>query len=779
MTFVWSLISYLFFLIKMKKTKKWIHISEEILEALRMKRAIVALESTIISHGMPYPLNLEVAKEVEEVIRRNNAIPATIAIIHGVPHVGLSDSQLEILARNKESMIRKASTRDLGFICANKLTAATTVASTMRFAHCVGISVFATGGIGGVHRGAEVSMDVSADLIELSRTPVTVVCAGIKSILDIPKSLEVLETYGVPVLGYKSEQFPAFYHNNSGISSPLVANSSAEIASIMQYNALCGHNTGIVVGVPNPMPVINSKELDVHVQSALEEAERGNISGPAITPFLLSRIEKLTTGKSLDANIALIKHNARIAAQVAIEYASVCQSSEERIDFTSNVVSSPVSSTRSRPVDEQSEAIVKKSKPDVLVVGGAVMDLIGSVDEFSRLHTSNPGKLVFSSGGVGRNIAQAVAIIFRQSSGGAEERKVILASAVGDDISGQNILKGSESLGIDTSLIKVLPLLDSNRSNAHGTAVYNAIHDEKGDLVIGIADMNIFKEINPHYIKTLAGSIENAQLIVVDGNIPIDSFAILGNICRHYKKPIFFEPTSDAKCLLPFHAESLDQIAIMKPNISELVQMVNFCYQKDLIQSGKALVGNTLSSLMTLKVSCSNRSQVTNFYDLIDVTDLRILANALYQVLINSRPKGFGSASIDWKEKYGLIHRKHLIVSLGSRGILWVGPTEIIRKKEEPLLGLIESFIENEDGSSAVCHLRAHEIAPVAKAAESSTEVIWHTNGAGDAFCAGVIARMIHKHNVSASYQLPDYECIICGLDNARGHIEASSPPKR
>lgn len=216
----------------MSKRQLTIEVASEVRDALARGTPIVALESTIISHGMPYPRNLQVALELEQIVRQNGAIPATIAVIHGVPRVGLSHDQLELLAK-EQRIVLKASTRDLSVVCSQKSHAATTVASTMRIAHLVNIPIFATGGIGGVHRGAELTMDISADLIELSRTPVTVICAGIKSILDIPKSLEVLETQGVPVLGYKTDEFPAFFTNKSGVKTPARIDSAREAAQVI------------------------------------------------------------------------------------------------------------------------------------------------------------------------------------------------------------------------------------------------------------------------------------------------------------------------------------------------------------------------------------------------------------------------------------------------------------------------------------------------------------------------------------------------------------------
>ncbi|KAJ1443031.1 hypothetical protein B484DRAFT_441751 [Ochromonadaceae sp. CCMP2298] len=278
-----------------------VQLSPEVQAALERGGPVVALESTIISHGMPYPRNLEVARQVEEAVRSCGAVPATIA-----------DSVL------------KASTRDLGDALARGLTAATTVAATMKLAHLAGIAVFATGGIGGVHRGSESTMDVSADLLELSRTPVTVVCAGIKSILDIPKSLEVLESNSVPVVSLSSPEFPAFYTNDSGVKSPLSLECTGEIACIMLQQRRLQLGASVLVAVPNPEPA-SAERIQSAINHALAGAKSEGIKGAAVTPYLLSKIQQLTEGASLDSNIALVLNNARVAAKIAVEYAALVQ----------------------------------------------------------------------------------------------------------------------------------------------------------------------------------------------------------------------------------------------------------------------------------------------------------------------------------------------------------------------------------------------------------------------------------------------------------------------
>ncbi|MBB5041554.1 pseudouridine-5'-phosphate glycosidase [Shinella fusca] len=291
--------------------------SAEVAAAKARGAPIVALESTIITHGMPYPGNLDMARSVERIIREEGAVPATIVVIDGVLHIGLEDAQLEALSQSEGAM--KVSRADLAFAIAERRTGATTVAATMIGAALAGIKVFATGGIGGVHRGAEETFDISADLEELARTGVIVVCAGAKAILDIPKTLEVLETRGVPVVTYDSPVFPAFWSRDSGLKSPLMLNSPAAIANFQAVREELGITGGMLIA--NPVPEadeIPREEMEIYIARAIDNAERDEIAGKAVTPYLLDNLFHLTDGRSLKTNIALVENNARLAAEIAV-----------------------------------------------------------------------------------------------------------------------------------------------------------------------------------------------------------------------------------------------------------------------------------------------------------------------------------------------------------------------------------------------------------------------------------------------------------------------------
>lgn len=296
-------------------------IAPEVAAALADGQAVVALESTIVAHGMPYPRNLETALALEADLRAKGVVPATIAVIDGRLRVGLDAHALELLATGRN--IAKASRRDLAALVATRAHGATTVAATMAIAALAGIAIFATGGIGGVHRGAESTMDVSADLYELARTPVAVVCAGAKSILDIPKTLELLESLGVPVLGYRSDDFPAFYARTSGRRTDRRCDTALEVAQLIAAQRRLGMG-GLLVA--NPIPAEHALDADAierEIAAAVEAAAAAGVAGAAMTPFLLGRLNEATGGTSLAANIALVLNNVAVAGEIALAYAAL------------------------------------------------------------------------------------------------------------------------------------------------------------------------------------------------------------------------------------------------------------------------------------------------------------------------------------------------------------------------------------------------------------------------------------------------------------------------
>ena len=302
---------------------RYLDIKQDVQEALDQGRPVVALESTIISHGMPYPQNVETALQVEQIVRENGAVPATIAVIGGKLKAGLTPDEIEYFGK-KGTKITKASRRDLAALCALGEDGATTVTTTMMIAHMAGISLFATGGIGGVHRGAATTMDISADLEELANTPVMVVCAGAKAILDLKLTMEYLETHGVPVIGYGTEELPAFYTRHSGLKTDYRMDTPAQCAKLFHVQHELGLKGGILV--TNPIPEEYAMDDDVitkAINDAINEMNALGIGGKDSTPFLLEKVKDLTGGDSLDSNIRQVFNNAKLAAQIAVEYAKL------------------------------------------------------------------------------------------------------------------------------------------------------------------------------------------------------------------------------------------------------------------------------------------------------------------------------------------------------------------------------------------------------------------------------------------------------------------------
>lgn len=298
---------------------KYLEISKEVQNALKNNQAVVALESTIISHGMPYPQNVETALNVEKIVRDNNAVPATIAIIGGIIKVGLSPEEIDYIGKRGHDVV-KVSRRDIASAVVKKLDGATTVSATMIIANMAGIKVFATGGIGGVHRHATSTMDISADLDELSRTPVLVVCAGAKAILDLPLTREYLETKGVTVCGYQTFDMPAFYSKTSGLKVDYNVKCEKEMADIFQVSLDIHQGNGMLLTVPIPDKyALDDKYINQAIDQAIDEADLQGINGKEVTPFLLAKIVEITGGKSLEANIQLVYNNVAIASRIAVE----------------------------------------------------------------------------------------------------------------------------------------------------------------------------------------------------------------------------------------------------------------------------------------------------------------------------------------------------------------------------------------------------------------------------------------------------------------------------
>lgn len=569
-----------------------VRVHPDVAAALDAGRAVVALESTIISHGMPYPANIQTAREVEEVVRNSGAVPATIAILDGVCCIGLSDDELNRFAvLGAAGKVAKVSRRDLAACVARSGHGGTTVSATMLLADMAGVRVFVTGGIGGVHRGGELSLDISADLCELGRTPVCVVCAGAKSILDIPRTLEFLETQGVAVLALGADEFPAFFTRRSGCPAPTRVETAHEAAAVVHASSTLGLSSGTLVAVPIPESAeAEAGKVQGAIEQALAEAGAAGVAGRDTTPFLLKRIAELTGGDSLASNIALIKNNAAVGAQIATSLAELQRRT------------APGGRLRGGGGGGDSggaEGALPHSRNDrqPIVVGGAVADLVASPAACSTvlLRTSSPGTLRVSPGGVGRNIAEGLARL------GAHP---LLLTAVGDDAFGDQLLSHAASLqgemgvgsyryggeggggsggeggggfggsggvcGIDVS--RVL------RVSGERTATYTAVMDHTSDLIAAIADMDVHRHVTPEYVRTALGSaLDGAPLCVADANLSGAALQELARLAAASQTPLWLEPVSVSKahaaCCSLVEAGLFGALTFTSPNEDEAVAM--------------------------------------------------------------------------------------------------------------------------------------------------------------------------------------------------------------
>ncbi|KAJ1915043.1 hypothetical protein H4219_004512 [Mycoemilia scoparia] len=525
-------------------------------------------------------MNVDTAREVEAIVTNGGCVPATVAIMDGKIRVGLVDEELEKLGRLK-GQVFKTSRRDLAVVLGQNLVGATTVSTTMIAAHLSGIKVFVTGGIGGVHRGAEKTWDVSADLEELGRTPVAVVCAGAKSILDIPKTLEYLETKGVPVVTFgETQDFPAFFSPKSGLKSPWHVNTPDSAANIIKTSLDLGMGNGIVFSVPIPDELAaDANMIEIAIQKSVKEAVEKGISGKETTPFLLKRLVQMTAGASLESNIGLVKNNAVVGSKISFSLAALYKESrthkKQRRFYSSN------------PKKMNQDPHCHRSSP-LMVVGGCNMDIMSRIKNNSpsrkamTASTSYPGEVTLSVGGVGHNIARTAHLL------GA---KTLFISAIGDDSNGKIIKDDLENAGIDTTYIQVSP-------NSR-TAVYNAIHNSYGDLSLAVADMDIHDSICEKDVKVQLKE-SSPSIVAFDGNISARIMESLISGCKELGVPILFEPTSLPKSTKVLQAikqrfrsvttDSLDLLLdYTTPNALELEEMASYALKCGLANNHESM----------------------------------------------------------------------------------------------------------------------------------------------------------------------------------------------
>ncbi|XP_062989385.1 uncharacterized protein LOC134403272 isoform X4 [Elgaria multicarinata webbii] len=502
-------------------------------EALSSGRPVVALESTIITHGMPYPQNLRMAREVEEIVQTNGSVPATIGVLNGRIHVGLQDEELEILATSKNVM--KVSRRDLPYVLSQGLSGGTTVAGTMMVAHKARIPVFVTGGIGGVHRGGENTLDVSADLTELGRTPVAVVSAGVKSILDIGRTLEYLETQGVCVATFgESREFPAFFSHRSGFQAPFRVQNEDAAAQLIARSLALQLGSGVLIAVPCPQDQAASGQLiEEAIQLASREAREKGITGKELTPFLLQRVNEFSSGESLKSNIALIKNNARVGSRIAAALTQIqrgrCGRDGSPRHENASVATSPV------------------------VIGGINVDIIAKARDATMLDggQTNPSTVRQSFGGVGRNLADGLSRLGKAP---------FFISVMGKDEHSESVLRYCSHMDMSGVL----------RLKGHNTATYCAVITGSGDLALGLGDMDVHQQITEQYVSGFKERLRLAPLVCIDGNVPVSTIQYICQIARDQHLAVCYEPTDVDKASKPFLSDSWRALACISPNLREL-----------------------------------------------------------------------------------------------------------------------------------------------------------------------------------------------------------------
>lgn len=633
--------------------QSYIDILPQVRDAIEHKKPLVALESTIITHGMPWPQNLDTALEVEALVREEGATPATIAILNGRIKVGLSEIDLQTLAKKQSKEVTKCSRRDLAFLVSQGRSGGTTVAATMLIANKVGLKIFATGGIGGVHQQGHITMDISADLIELGRTSLAVVCSGVKSILDIPRTLEFLETQGVCVTTYGSPEyvFPDFFTRDSGSCVSFNLQNPDEAARLIRTSDEMQLQSGILIAVPIPAQFAADKSaIKAAIAQAHREANEQHLSGKEVTPFLLAAIAKITGGNSLQANIALIKNNASTAAKIA---KALYGSNEIYSISTASAVSAP------------------------LVIGASILDLTLTIqDKMPEIldGATYRTKAKQSAGGVGRNIAEGLFKLYGTTN---------FISRVGNDQLGK-------------SLISLMPeALQSSIcvDPEYSTSLCSVIFDKAGDCKLVLGNMEIHGNITPKHVEMHEELLQKTPLIIMDGNLSVQTMECILQLAKKYNKPVFFEPTDMRISGKPFKlSQSLrHQIKFISPNIYELKQIVE---------------------------TITNESIVWNEKKILSKDKLLRETKRLLKLI---------------EQEFDCI-----LVTLGHHGIVL---SLLARATEIPLFdansGKYQLFEQTNDAKRILCYYPAQSVSNIV-----------NVSGAGDSFTSGFITGLLRGYNI-------------------------------
>ncbi|KAK8861369.1 hypothetical protein IAR55_002188 [Kwoniella newhampshirensis] len=723
-------------------------ISEEVTHALQTSSPVIALESAIITHGMPLPTNRTTAQSLERIIRAKSVVPATIALINGRIHVGLSKQQLTELSDPESAIAKgsvKVSRRDLAAAIALGKTGGTTVAGTMFIGSSLGIRIFVTGGIGGVHRGAESSMDISADLIELGRTPMAVICAGAKSILDIPRTLEVLETQGVCVATFGEQQeFPAFYHPSSGCQSPWRVPDASSAGRLIHTSLTLPTPLSALLAVPIPSEY---SEAGAAVQTSVEQAVRESVEqgidkrGKEVTPWLLKRVGDLTQGRALELNVKLIENNARVGADVALKVAELFQNSHA----SSSIYSYPVMAGPSTTTNSSSKSAPQQSSstlppPSVLVFGSAAIDLTSTSPQTLVPGTTTPGAVFVSPGGVGRNIAEATqnllppfTVQLISAYGLASDRPS--PSAVNGEISkgtavrDETVQRQTEAdafgkllkLELDSSGLRTDGLVGRLNGN---TSVCSLTLEKDGDLVAGVADMGIVETLTGEVIEKSIRDIR-PKMVVFDCNLLEEVIKSLLETCQSLDIPTFCDPTSTPKLprllpslisLLPTSPTTPRPLAHLSPNVLEL----------DLIQS-----------LLTSSLTDEQSAQGWEYINSLNLdSDWR-----------NSVDRFTSSKEREWIRKEGIVQKMVALlpyidsfwVKASNRGLIHLHLKKAPPSSKSSQGGRAERIVQKLGGAHGgryliLTHYPAPRIDP--------TEIV-STTGAGDTLVGGLVAGLV------------------------------------
>ncbi|XP_025422378.1 uncharacterized protein LOC112692064 isoform X3 [Sipha flava] len=520
-------------------------VTAEVRDALNNRRPVIALESAVITHGLPYPKNVQTAMEMERIIKSHGIVPATIGVIDGRVKAGMVSEQIDALGLPTEKKTVKVSRRDFPYVLSQGLNGGTTVSGTLVIANALGIQFFVTGGIGGVHIDGQNSMDISADLLELSRCPIMVVSAGIKSILDIGRTLEYLETVGVCVASYNSKgDFPAFYTKKSGYHSACDVTTPKEAASLLEQCQNTG--SGVLLAVPIPEEKITKAEIDIAINNALNLCAKQGIMGKNVTPFVLSEVSRVTKGVSMETNISLLKNNSLIGSKIAIEYYS------------------KVLSPWSKPIFEIKKNI-KKANNSVVVVGGSNVDYVLQVDEDFKLDGRMlAGQMKQVSGGVGRNIADAL---------GRFGHDVYFLSAVGGDSNGELILKSLNHISTENVVV-----IDDHLQPTSWCVV---LQNRTGDCMACIGDMGCHEQISVDMIKINIDALYRSPLVVIDGNVCAETMKFVIGFCNEENIPVYFETTDISVAAKPFRTDMWKGLSFISPNFEELQQISNAIPARD------------------------------------------------------------------------------------------------------------------------------------------------------------------------------------------------------